>query len=62
MIVTGMLLRAAGFISMAMADEPWLLWVSCIISGIGGILFDPPRSALVIKLVHANQRGRFSHC
>lgn len=55
MIVTGMLLRAAGFISMAMADEPWLLWVS----GIGGILFDPPRSALVIKLVRPNQRGRF---
>ena len=59
MIVTGMLLRAAGFASMAIADEPWLLWLSCIISGIGGTLFDPPRSALVIKLVRPEQRGRF---
>ena len=59
MIVTGMLLRAAGFASMAIADEPWLLWVSCIISGLGGTLFDPPRSALVIKLVRPAHRGRF---
>ncbi|MFJ5427470.1 MFS transporter, partial [Enterobacter sp. CER55] len=26
MIVTGMLLRAAGFATMAVAQEPWLLW------------------------------------
>lgn len=59
MIVTGMLLRAAGFATMAIAHEPWLLWLSCFISGIGGTLFDPPRSALVIKLVRPHQRGRF---
>ncbi|MBS0847661.1 multidrug efflux MFS transporter MdtH [Citrobacter sp. JGM124] len=59
MIITGMLLRAAGFASMAVADAPWLLWLSCIISGVGGTLFDPPRSALVIKLVRPAQRGRF---
>ncbi len=29
MIVTGMLLRAAGFATMAIAHEPWLLWFSC---------------------------------
>ncbi len=47
MIVTGMLLRAAGFATMAIAHEPWLLWFSCFLSGIGGTLFDPPRTALV---------------
>ena len=59
MIVTGMLLRAVGFATMAIAHEPWLLWLSCFISGIGGTLFDPPRAALVIKLVRPHQRGRF---
>ncbi|MEX5412931.1 multidrug efflux MFS transporter MdtH [Atlantibacter hermannii] len=59
MIVTGMLLRAAGFATMGIAHEPWLLWFSCFLSGIGGTLFDPPRSALVVKLVRPEQRGRF---
>ena len=59
MIVTGMLLRAVGFATMAIAHEPWLLWLSCFISGIGGTLFDPPRAAMVVKLVRPHQRGRF---
>lgn len=59
MIVTGMLLRAAGFATMAMADEPWILWFSCALSAVGGTLFDPPRTALVIKLTRPHERGRF---
>lgn len=59
LIVTGMLLRAAGFAGMALAHEPWLLWLACMLSGLGGTLFDPPRSALVVKLVRARERGRF---
>ncbi|MBJ3815501.1 multidrug efflux MFS transporter MdtH [Shimwellia pseudoproteus] len=59
MIVTGMLLRAAGFATMAIAHEPWLLWLSCVLSGLGGTLFDPPRAALVVKLVRPHERGRF---
>ncbi|STI13273.1 Multidrug resistance protein MdtH [Escherichia coli] len=51
MIVTGMLMRAAGFATMGIAHEPWLLWFSCLLSGLGGTLFDPPRSALVVKLI-----------
>ena len=51
MIVTGMLMRAAGFATMGIAHEPWLLWFSCFLSGLGGTLFDPPRSALVVKLI-----------
>lgn len=59
MIVTGMLLRAAGFATMAMADEPWILWFSCALSALGGTLFDPPRTALVIKLTRPHERSRF---
>ncbi|QKJ86749.1 MFS transporter [Paramixta manurensis] len=59
MIVTGMLLRAAGFASMAVAHQPWILWLSCILSGLGGTLFDPPRTAMVIKLIRPRERGRF---
>ncbi|MFK3697693.1 multidrug efflux MFS transporter MdtH [Serratia bockelmannii] len=59
MIVTGMLLRAAGFATMAMTDEPWILWFSCALSALGGTLFDPPRTALVIKLTRPHERGRF---
>lgn len=59
MIVTGMLMRAGGFAAMGIAHEPWVLWLSCLLSGLGGTLFDPPRSALVVKLVRPQQRGRF---
>lgn len=59
MIVTGMLMRAAGFATMGIAHDPWVLWFSCFLSGLGGTLFDPPRSALVVKLVRPRQRGRF---
>lgn len=59
LIVIGMLMRAAGFACMALAHEPWLLWLACMLSGLGGTLFDPPRSALVMKLVRARERGRF---
>lgn len=45
MIVTGMLMRAAGFAAMAVAHEPWVLWLSCILSGLGGTLFDPAGGA-----------------
>lgn len=51
MIVTGMLMRAAGFATMGIAHEPWLLWFSCFLSGLGGTLFDPPRSALVVQVM-----------
>lgn len=59
MIVTGMLMRAAGFATMAMAEQPWILWFSCALSALGGTLFDPPRTALVIKLTRPHERGRF---
>ena len=60
MIVTGMLMRAGGFAAMAVAHEPWVLWFSCILSGLGGTLFDPPRAALVVKLVRPISAAAFS--
>lgn len=59
MIIVGMLLRALGFALMAIADTPWLLCLSCALSALGGTLFDPPRTALVIKLTRPWERGRF---
>ncbi|WP_304165971.1 MFS transporter, partial [Lonsdalea britannica] len=59
MIITGMLMRSAGFICMALATTPLVLMFSCFLSGLGGTLFDPPRTALVIKLTRPSERGRF---
>lgn len=59
MIISGMLLRALGFTFMGIADKPWLLCLSCALSALGGTLFDPPRTALVIKLTRPCERGRF---
>lgn len=59
MIVSGLLMRTLGFIIMGLADTPTLLCLSCILSALGGTLFDPPRTALVIKLVRPWELGRF---
>lgn len=59
LIVGGMLLRAAGFATMAAATSPAALVFSCVLSGLGGMLFDPPRAALIIKLTRAHERNHF---
>lgn len=59
LIVSGMLLRAAGFATMAAASSPASLVFSCVLSGLGGMLFDPPRAALIIKLTRARERNHF---
>ncbi len=59
LIVYGMLLRAAGLAAMAVAAHPSTLIFSCVLSGLGGTLFDPPRSALIIKLTRPHERNRF---
>lgn len=59
LIVGGMLLRAAGFATMATATSPAALVFSCVLSGLGGMLFDPPRAALIIKLTRARERNHF---
>lgn len=59
MIIAGMLLRALGFALMAFAVNPALLLLSCVLSGLGGALFDPARAALVVKLTRPTERPRF---
>ncbi|OTQ72242.1 MFS transporter [Gilliamella apis] len=59
MIITGMFLRSIGFISMALATEHWLLLISCLLSALGGLLFDPPRMGLTIKFTRTHERGKF---
>jgi DHA1 family multidrug resistance protein-like MFS transporter len=59
MIVGGMLLRALGFAAMACAVNPAMLMLSCVLSGLGGALFDPARAALVVKLTRPAERPRF---
>ncbi|KQZ39606.1 multidrug efflux MFS transporter MdtH [Duganella sp. Root1480D1] len=59
MIVGGMLLRALGFAAMACAVNPAMLVLSCVLSGLGGALFDPARAALVVKLTRPAERPRF---
>lgn len=59
MIVIGLILRAAGFGVMAFADRGWILMLACALAALGGMLFGPCRSAMVIKLVRLYERGRF---
>jgi DHA1 family multidrug resistance protein-like MFS transporter len=59
MIVAGMLLRAVGFALLAVAHSPWVLMLSCMLSGLGGTLFEPSRSALIVKLTRLKERSRF---
>ena len=59
MIVAGLLLRALGFAAMACAVNPAMLLLSCVLSGLGGALFDPARGALVVKLTRPAERPRF---
>lgn len=59
LIVAGMLLRASGFVLMGFADSPAWLLASCVMSGLGGSLFEPARGALVVKLTRPAERPRF---
>jgi len=59
LIVAGMLLRAGGFALMGFSDKPAWLLASCVMSGLGGSLFEPARGALVVKLTRPAERPRF---
>jgi len=59
LIVAGMLLRAGGFGLMGLAASPAWLLASCVMSGLGGSLFEPARAALAAKLTRPAERPRF---
>lgn len=58
-ICAGMALRALSFAVFAYASNFSLLLLACLLSGAGGALFEPPRSALAIKLSHRHERAGF---
>ena len=58
LICTGMVIRAAGFASMAYATSFWLLLGSMLLAGIGGGMFDSPKSAATAELALPEKRQR----
>lgn len=59
LICAGMLLRAAGFASMAWASSFPLLLGSAVLAALGGALFESPRAAAVAALTDERTRGRY---
>ncbi|MCX7790436.1 MAG: MFS transporter [Chloroflexaceae bacterium] len=59
LIGAGVLVRAAGFISLAWANSPGLLFIAMILSALGGALFEAPSRAAVAALTREEERGRF---
>src|SRR5262245_4305138 len=59
LICAGMLIRAAGFASMAWASSFPLLLISALLAAFGGSLFESPRSAAIAALTDERNRGRY---
>jgi DHA1 family multidrug resistance protein-like MFS transporter len=59
LICVGILLRVAGFASMAWADTFELLLLSAILAALGGAMFESPKSAAIAALTDESNRTRF---
>ena len=59
MICLGVLLRAAGFASLAFADDARLLFASMVISALGGALFEAPYQAAIAELTTEQTRSQY---
>jgi DHA1 family multidrug resistance protein-like MFS transporter len=59
MICLGVLLRAAGFASLAFADDARWLFVAMAVSAIGGALFEAPYQAAIASLATEQTRTRY---
>jgi MFS transporter, DHA1 family, multidrug resistance protein len=58
LILLGLVIRAVGFISMAWAETFPLLLASAFLSGLGGALFESPKSAAMAALSDESSRRR----
>jgi MFS transporter, DHA1 family, multidrug resistance protein len=58
LILLGLLVRAAGFMSMAWAETFPLLLASALLAGLGGALFESPKSAAMAALSDETSRRR----
>jgi len=59
MICLGVLLRAAGFASLAYASSPPTLLLAMIVSALGGALFEAPYQAAIAALTTPENRPRY---
>lgn len=59
LICGGLAVRTVSFAALAWADSFTLLLLLCILSALGGALFEAPRQATVAALAEPSQRSRF---
>lgn len=59
MICLGVLLRAAGFASLALANDATWLFVAMAVAAIGGALFEAPYQAAIASLTTEHSRTRY---
>ncbi|NTU83423.1 MAG: MFS transporter [Chloroflexales bacterium] len=59
LIGVGVLVRAAGFVSLAYAGTPALLFLAMALSAFGGALFDAPSRAAMAALTDEAERARY---
>ncbi|WP_157476787.1 MFS transporter [Lysobacter sp. Root690] len=59
MICLGVLLRAAGFASLAFADALPMLLCAMVLSALGGAMFEAPYQASIAALTDENSRPRY---
>lgn len=59
LIGAGVLVRAVGFVSLAWANAPGLLFIAMILSALGGALFEAPSRAAIAALTREEERARF---
>lgn len=58
LITAGVLVRAAGFASLAFATTPLLLFVAMLLSALGGALFEAPSRAGIAALTTEEERAK----
>jgi DHA1 family multidrug resistance protein-like MFS transporter len=59
LIAAGVLIRAVGFISLAWASTPALLFLAMVLSALGGAFFEAPSRAAIAALTEEHERARF---
>jgi DHA1 family multidrug resistance protein-like MFS transporter len=59
LILAGLLLRAVGFASLALAHDLPVLLLSMFLAALGGSMFESPKSAAVAALTDENNRARY---
>lgn len=59
LITIGQFIRALGFFAMGFADDFSTLMIASLIIGLGGAMFEAPKSAAIAALTYPEERRRF---